>query len=96
MGGLDDEAARLELDTVKGITELARMLKDEVAMPAMSPAEYSLTAARIGLASAWLGSEALVTGNLWLATGTSAAGLLVALALARYRNGPGPPGLRGE
>ena len=45
--------------------------------------ELPLATARVGLASAYLCLEATLTGSLWLAVGTSAAGMLAAMLLAR-------------
>lgn len=39
--------------------------------------------ARVVLAGGYLGVEAAITGSLWLAAGTSAAGMLTAMLLSR-------------
>ena len=53
----------------------------------MPEGELVATAARIAVSSIWLSTETLVTNNLWLAVGTSAVGMLVAMVLAGGRAG---------
>lgn len=56
---------------------------------ALTPEELSLVAARVALASTYLSLEATLTGCLWLPVGTSAAGILTAILLARGSSGGG-------
>ena len=49
--------------------------------------ELAAAAARVALAGSYLALEATLTGSLWLAAGTSMAGLVTTIALSRQEGG---------
>ncbi len=51
----------------------------------LSENEWTIILGRIALSSIWLSSETVATNNLWLSIGTSAAGMITAMLLARNR-----------
>lgn len=55
--------------------------------------ELPLATARVALAGAYLCLEGTLTGSLWFAVGTSAAGMLTAMLLARGYSGSGGGGM---
>ena len=50
---------------------------------ALTVEEAPLVAARVALSGTFLALESTLTGSLWLAVGTSAAGLLTAILLSQ-------------
>jgi hypothetical protein len=81
MLNVSDPACRLsEADSEGGsTTTLAVGLEPSV----FTPDELPLVAARVGLSGAYLALEATLTGSLWLAMATSAAGLTTMALLSR-------------
>lgn len=65
------------------------MLADLRGQAPLSVEDLALSTGRLALTSAWLSAETLATGNMWLAMGTSAAGMLAGMAIVRAREGGG-------
>ena len=51
----------------------------------MSTEEFWLTLGRVFAASVWLGTETLVTGNLWMTIGTSSLGIALGMGTRREK-----------
>lgn len=67
----------------EGEADEARAVLGPSDPPALGDEELPLVAARAALSGAYLSLEATLTGSLWLAVGTSAAGLVTAMLLSR-------------
>lgn len=74
-----------EASSSKTSVELARPELPSLGEIKMSDEEVWLTVGRVFLASAWLGTETMVTGNLWMAVGTGAAGMGLGMAARRSK-----------